>query len=253
MTTIIESTETIRHKVIHHPMYEKIRTVADLRVFMEFHVVAVWDFMSLLKALQLQFTSVTVPWIPTQNAAIRRMINEIVLAEESDIFAGYPSMSHFEFYILAMQEAGADTQPILQFIDQLNKGTPLDHALAASALPTEAKRFVTGTFELLDRHCGPDIAAVFAYTREGLIPAMFSQIVAHLRAQFPDQLRKFSAYLQHHIELDGDTHGPLADQMVQQLCGDDLAKRASATQAVESAFQSRIALWDGVHARLTKG
>jgi uncharacterized hydantoinase/oxoprolinase family protein len=60
-----------------------VQTIDDLHVFLENHVYAVWDFMS-LKALQAKLTCTTTPWFATANPETRYLINEIVLAEETD-------------------------------------------------------------------------------------------------------------------------------------------------------------------------
>ena len=115
-----DSTLAIRRQIEGHALYREITTVVELRLFMEVHVFAVWDFMSLLKALQRCLTSVSVPWVPSPHPNSCRLINEIVLGEESDTYAdGY--LSHFELYLEAMREAGADTGPIKRLVGQLQR------------------------------------------------------------------------------------------------------------------------------------
>ena len=84
--------------------------------FMETHVYAVWDFMSLVKALQIDLTSVKLPWVPTKDNVSRRLINEIVLGEESDIDQDDNPTSHYELYLEAMETIGADTGKIKNFV-----------------------------------------------------------------------------------------------------------------------------------------
>ena len=45
-----------------HPLYKSIRSLPDLRIFMEHHVFAVWDFMCLLKELHRRIVSTRAPW-----------------------------------------------------------------------------------------------------------------------------------------------------------------------------------------------
>jgi hypothetical protein len=71
-----------KNQLLQHSLYEKVKTIHDLHTFLENHVFAVWDFMSLLKALQNKLTCTTTPWLPIGNPEIRYLINEIVVAEE---------------------------------------------------------------------------------------------------------------------------------------------------------------------------
>jgi hypothetical protein len=102
----LEQVSEARKRVVTHRLYDSLNTYCAIVTFMEHHVFAVWDFMSLLKSLQRCLTCVTVPWVPIGATGSRRLINEIVLAEESDErLGGYAS--HFEWYLTAMAEASS--------------------------------------------------------------------------------------------------------------------------------------------------
>ena len=166
--------------------------------------------MSLLKALQRELTCVQVPWVPTANAATRRLINEIVLEEETDLDPQGRPTSHFELYVQAMQECGADTAPIRQLIAAVAAGHTITQALDAAQAPDSARQFVETTFGIIQSGKPHAIAAAFTFGREVLIPAMFRQLVGELRDRFPGQLDTFTYYLDRHIQLDEEVHAPLA-------------------------------------------
>jgi len=238
--------EPLQARLATHPLYRSIQTPEHLRVFMESHVFAVWDFMSLLKALQGRLTCVTVPWTPTAWPHSRRFINEIVLGEESDEFGGRP-VSHFELYLEAMDECGADTAPMRALLDHPTaNGAMSVHAFRMpDDAPAEARRFVEATFELIRSGSLPALAAAFTFGREDLIPGIFRSLVRELDAE-SGNLAKFVWYLERHIEVDGDEHGPLALRMIEDLCGTDDALWRQAGRAAEEAIAARIALWDGI-------
>jgi len=107
----------LREVLRTHELYSHLSDIEDVRIFMEKHVYAVWDFMSLLKALQHHLTCITLPWKPSINSKTARFINEIVLGEESDINENGLPKSHFEMYIEAMSEVGATTKNIFNLIN----------------------------------------------------------------------------------------------------------------------------------------
>jgi pyrroloquinoline quinone (PQQ) biosynthesis protein C len=238
--------EPLRAQLIQHPLYQHMQTLEDLNAFMEHHVFAVWDFMSLLKALQQNLTCTNVPWMPVGNANTRYLINEIVTGEESDVDEQGNRTSHFELYLRAMEQAGGITQGINSLFNELQHGKNIDEALHIANIPAAARNFMLHTFGVIDTNQPHIQAAVFTFGREDLIPDMFISIVKEINRQFPHKADLLLYYMERHIEVDGDHHSHLAYQMTAELCGTDDTKWIEATQAVEAALQARIALWDGI-------
>jgi hypothetical protein len=239
----------LRDRLATHPLYASIRSMDHLRIFMESHVFAVWDFMSLLKALQNELTCVRVPWVPNEGSASRRFINAIVLDEESDEYEGC-TVSHFELYVEAMRECGADTGPVLQLLSRLSQGRAWSDALNGTEAPSAAKDFVASTFAVIAEGKAHSIAAAFTFGREDLIPEMFRGLVREMDGQLSGRLRKFVWYLERHIELDGDDHGPQALRMIEDLCSEDAERWSEATEAASGALTARLKLWDGILAEI---
>ncbi|QQM45985.1 DUF3050 domain-containing protein [Streptomyces liliifuscus] len=234
--------EPARKEVTAHPIYQRISTREDMATFMEHHVFAVWDFMSLLKSLQRELTCVDVPWVPRGSQVSRRLINDIVLVEESDELDG-GFTSHFELYRGGMAEAGADTSRLDTFLALLGEGHDVQAALRAAQVPGPAAEFVTTTFGIiLDRplHCQ---AAAFAFSREDLIPDMFDQVI---KKEGSDRFPVFCDYLARHIEVDGEEHTPMAMAMVADLCGDDDTRWKEAAETATLALEARTRLWNAI-------
>ena len=241
-----EAVAPTREALLNNDLYYRLRTLPDLRLFMEHHVFAVWDFMSLLKALQRDLTCVQVPWVPTANTATRRLINEIVLEEETDVDPEGRATSHFELYVRAMEECGADTAPIRRLLAAINAGSSVAEALAAAQAPASVRGFVDTTFGIIRSGQTHAVAAAFTFGREDLIPAMFRQVVGELRERFPGQLDTLLYYLDRHIQLDEEVHTPLAQQMVRELCADDAERWQVCQDTTMKCLEARIALWNGI-------
>jgi hypothetical protein len=237
--------QPLTQQLAQHPLYRSFNSIDDLRIFMESHVFAVWDFMCLLKTLQRGLTCVTIPWSPSPLAESRRLINEIVFGEESDMFEGQP-LSHFELYRIAMQQCGADTSAIDTFLAAVVRGTSWPRALSTCDAPEPARRFVQSTFAIIEAGKLHAIAAAFTFGREDLIPDMFRGFLRDQDEMLGGRLSTMRWYMERHIEVDGEEHGPMALRMVSELCGGDPVKWKEATEAATFALTARIALWDGI-------
>jgi hypothetical protein len=247
---IKKTTEPLRQQIINHKVYSAINDIEDLKIFMRYHIYAVWDFMSLLKALQNNLTCISVPWFPKGSADTRHLINEIVVGEESDVDNCGKRKSHFELYLDAMHQCGADTSQIETFIATLKKTGDFSLAFATSETPKEARDFVDFTFNVIGS--GKDYlqAAIFTFGREDLIPGMFISIVNDLHRNFPDAISIFRYYLERHIEVDGGHHSHLALQMTANLCSGSQQFWTEAEEATMESLRKRIALWDGVYKQI---
>ena len=243
---IKESINPLTDKIVHHKLYSAIEDIQDMRIFMQYHVYAVWDFMSLLKSLQKNLTCVNVPWFPVGDADTRYLINEIVTGEESDVDLNGIRKSHFEMYLDAMDQCGADTSGIKVFIASLQTGSNLKDAFRIAKTPAAAQDFVNFTFEIINSNKTHLQSAIFTYGREDLIPGMFISILNDIDRNFPDSISIFKYYIERHIEVDGDHHSNLAIQMTDNLCGEDENKWDEALVSIKEALGKRINLWDGV-------
>ena len=235
--------QPLREKLRNHALYSELKSVSDVQIFMENHVYAVWDFMSLLKALQINLTCTLLPWKPVINTNTARFINEIVLEEETDVNELGVLKSHYEMYLDAMVEVGADTTRISTFLNSINKLDSVLSTIQNSDLNAAVKSFLSFTFETINTQQPHKIAAAFTFGREDLIPDMFLRIVEQAGE---DAYPKLEYYLRRHIELDGDEHGPLSLKMIQELCGDDAVRWHDVLECSEKALQQRIALWDHI-------
>lgn len=250
ITLLEKKLSTLRVQLKEHQLYKSLNDIEDVRLFMQEHVFAVWDFMSLLKALQQALTCTTLPWIPVVNPKTARFINEIVLGEETDLNELNEPKSHFEMYLDAMFQTGANTKQIASFISNLIDSGEIESSMKYLNIEKETKEFVSFTFEVVETKQPHIIAACFTFGREDLIPDMFLEIVKNTEKKYDVDYSKLTYYLNRHIELDGDEHGPLSLQMIEELCGNDEQKWDDVFYYVKVSLEKRINLWNGIERKL---
>ena len=241
----------LRARLDQHPLYEALRTVDDLRAFMSCHVYSVWDFMTLIKYLQQAVAPTRWPWRPGADPTVQRFINELVLEEETDEAGpAHPGefASHFQLYLGAMREIGADADMPQRFVE-IAARDGIDAALASGLAPEPALRFTRTTFDFIGSDKPHVVAAALALGREHVIPGMFRAFLARMGVD-EQQAPTFHYYLKRHIHLDEDFHAPLSLRLLQGLCADNAVCIAEARAAAEQAVAARVAFWDGILAVL---
>ena len=236
----------LRKQLKNHQVYKSINSLEDIQSFMENHVYAVWDFMSLLKQLQNLLSCNEIPWRPSGYPQASRLINEIVWGEESDLNRKGVPMSHFEMYLEAMNSLGGNTKNINDLITAINAGKSISSILNNSSYPSHIKNFLEFTFQIVYSKKVHIIAAVFTFGREDLIPEMFIEIIKNLKVPKGEDLSDLIYYFERHIEVDSGEHGPMAIEMIQQLCGHDKEKWKEVLIYSKQALELRIGLWDGI-------
>lgn len=250
---VVDTLAELRIRLLGHPLYDSVQTIDNLRLFMREHVFAVWDFMSLLKRLQQIVTCCELPWRPAGDPSLVRFINEIVLGEECDHDGQGGYLSHFELYLSAMDEVDADTATIRDFISQIAGNVPIDTALQRAQVLPSTRAFVSNTLQLTANGKPHELAAAFFHGREDVIPDMFARLVRSLPAQAGTSVNRLQHYLERHIEVDADDHGPLAQKLVNRLCGGNPGKEAEARRTATWAISQRISLWDGILTAIEQG
>lgn len=235
---------------------EHIKTINDIISVMESHVFAVWDFMSLLKSLQHHLAPTSVPWNPPSDPIGARLINEIVLCEESDTLPGERgNCSHFDLYLMAMNDLGANTSYIKKFIEKV-KTSNVKSALEKCKVPIESQKFIQTTFSHIESKKPWVICASFTYGRETIVPKMFKKI-RDLNYITINKCQFFDYYLERHIQVDGGDHenvghGKMSEELLNRLCGEDAIKWQEAKTAAFEAISARRELWDSILKKISR-
>ncbi len=247
--------EPLRQELLNHKIYTKINSMEGLKVFLQHHIFAVWDFMSLLKALQNELTCVQIPWTPKGNPLTRRLINEIVLAEETNQDENGNIKSYFELYIEAMKNCDADTSKIMYLIQLLREWKSVRMALSQIDIITSVKEFVGFSFDTIETKKTHKMAAVFLFGRENFIPIDFISVLKKIKTQAPqdkEAIKKLVYYFERHLKLDINNHSDMSVQMIKDLCQNDEQKWKDVIDMSKTALQKRVDLWNEILIEIEK-
>lgn len=239
----------LQAELIAHPIYSAVATMDDLHRFMQAHIFAVWDFISLVKRLQAILTCIQIPWLPPKDESAARLINDIVFGKESDVDrAGNPA-SHLTLYLTAMREVGASSRMFDTFLGHMRQGTALDASFDAERVPRYIRQFVHPNIRLARQRHAEEVTGNFLFGRKDAIPKMFRTLLTRwgvLSTDAPNMVY----YLERHIALDSKQHGPEAMSIFEKMIGGDRDRFLRAQHSAFQALRARIHLWDGILSKI---
>jgi hypothetical protein len=233
----------LSERLISHEIYKSITTVEQAQRYMEYQVWCVCDFMSLGKSIQTELGCYSIPWLPPTRTDLLVAINAILAEEETDVGPDKLRASHFEIFLKAMRQAGANTRPVEAFIKDLRAGMPFEKAIAKPAVPAAARDFFMTTMSIAN---GPlqGRVACFCVTREELVPRMFDAFIHNLSKHRDPRLTWFLWYLKRHVQLDTSKHGPRSRFLLNEVLGQDSRRLNAARKVVERALKARLKYLD---------
>jgi hypothetical protein len=239
----------LKELLVSHRLFANKLSIEQVRVFMESHIFSVWGFMSLLKSLQIGITSNHIPWVPNENTknGLTNFINEIVLCEESDDIDGIGYTSHFEIYLLAMENIKANSEMIRELIKKIQKEKYNKEFINELSIHNEVKDFINFDLEVSLSKSLPKIVGSFTLGREKVIPNMFSYIVPSIKED--ENTEYLLKYLKRHINIDGDRHGPLSLKLLDTICRNENDYYIAYSSGIKS-LELRIRVWDKISSEL---
>ena len=149
-----------------------------------------------------------------------------------------------------MKQIGANTSKIDKFIYDIKQSEDYRDCINNYDLAEEIKDFLNFTFDTIESRETHKIAAAFTFGRENVIPDMFIEIVRGLNKENSNIASQFVYYLERHIELDGDDHGPIALKMIENLCGNDEKKWEEVKEISKKSIDMRIKLWTHISSKI---
>ena len=235
----------LKHKITTHPLFANKLEREHICKFMESHIFAVWGFMSILKSLQKMITPNNIPWMPNKNTknGLVNFVNEIILCEESDFIEGIGFISHFEIYLLAMKNMDAKTDELDKLTSKISDKGYNEKYLDDIDASDEVKSFLKHDLEVSMNGTLPEIVGAFTLGREKVIPNMFDYILPAINET--SESKYLITYLERHIDIDGDRHGPLSMKLLNATC--DEKQLSLAYETAIKSLELRLLVWDRVY------
>ena len=150
-----------------------------------------------------------------------------------------------------MSQLSANTNEINDFIELIASGNSVQYSLSEINIDSKVADFVKYSFSIIETNKPHLIASAFTFGREDIIPDMFIGILKNSDSK-NKLYNKLTYYLERHIELDGDEHGPLALEMISELCENDDQKWHEVLLVAKESLKKRISLWDAINDLIQK-
>lgn len=240
-------TERYFQILANHKLYERVNDELSLRLFMEHHVICVWSYNFLLREIHQELVGLIHPLNSQSQKEAIRLVSEMILEEELEEQQDGSLLSHFEIYLEAMQDLGANISPIVSFFDLQDSGQNWQTALKHARFPTAVSRYARKMNRFAQAPLHEKAAALF-YEGEPFIPDTFLLRIGQLGNTV--KIGRLLDYFERHIEGLRSPGFSASGRLVEILCNNDEKMSLEAEQSAEEAMKNRVELWGYITGQL---
>lgn len=229
--------------LIDHPLMTSIETKDDLGIFAQQFVFAEWSTMTLLKALQKEFTNSELMWFPTDDPMSRKLINELVLQYESSPEVG--GLSQLEWYIQSMQDCSFDTAYIECMLDNIKQYN--NYASIIDSLDFSTQRYVHNVVQIALSEKVLDIASAFFMGRWIITPKIAKKLLFGLSNPVLEREKSFKYYWEVQARPVDEEQKVIAINLLTRLCNNNSGNAARCVHVAAKMLELMHMLWDGMY------
>ena len=227
-----------------HRLYTALTRREALATFTEYHVVCAWSYNALLRSLQRDIFTQSLPINSDAHKEAIRILSEVAIEEQANESDDGQFISHLELYLDAMEDLGANTAPIIGFFDILAGGVGAAKAVEYADFCPEVAAYARTTVRLLERQFHERAAGLF-YEGEYFIPDRFLHQLNRLTPAVP--VDRLLEYFDGHIEGLKRPGYSAAGRLVEIFTADDEILSEEAEQVGEQVMRQRVHLWNTVY------
>ena len=238
---LIKLIEAKTQKLSHHEVYSKVTSRAQISCFMSYHIFAVWNFIKLLKSLQIKTSIALRSQALECSGETRDLIGKIVFAEESELYPYGQPTEYFAVYLGAISELEVNSNFLWTFLTS-------KHSL--QSLKPGIQELVGYNLTLAETGTIGEIAAAFFCGREPVSYQLFTSIIKILK-QDGKECPNLINYTEKLNQENSRQVGTLVLKLLDYFCKDETDK-VFALQAGLEALNLREQLWNYALAEITE-
>ncbi|KOY51772.1 DUF3050 domain-containing protein [Polaribacter dokdonensis] len=247
---IIENLDSSSYQTCNLELYSSIENKKDVKSFMENHIFAIWDYMSLMRALENNLRDNSVPWFPSNNGKNLKILYKILDEEEYTIDASGSVKSYFEMYLEAMEEIGANTSDILNILSHSKTINLIDEALNLTGMNIESFYYTRFIYTIIKSQKPHLMAIVFALSKELVSKVLILEDFC--RKDFSNKYDKTLFLINKLKAVNSKNYNSNAFKLASDFIGEDPQKLMEAKRAALNCVRYRDLHIEGIARSIQK-
>ncbi|WP_144393267.1 DUF3050 domain-containing protein [Pleionea sediminis] len=226
-----------------HPLLKSIQSHEDLEIFTSQYVFVEWSTMTLVKALQANFTNHEILWSPTDDPMGRKLVNDLVIHFESNPDVG--GLSRLEWYMQVMHDNSVDTAYMECMLDNIQQYG--NYASIIDSLDFAAQRYVHNIVQTAMSGRIVDIAAAFFLGVWVVEPLFAKQLLFGINSHVLNRANSLRYFLEVQSRPIHEEQKVTAINLLSRLCNNDSQNFARCIHVAAKLLELKHMLWDSIY------